>query len=105
MRDRPHAVHLTKANGRPHPDIGSLPVRPRSVNPVEAVTESHIVTRGDAQLANLVANLALERGEPLRPVFSTGIYTPVLDRSFSETHSWTQIGAQGRPMDFQCFLE
>jgi hypothetical protein len=30
MRDLPPAIHLTKADGRAHPDIGLLLVRPRS---------------------------------------------------------------------------
>src|SRR5690242_6563517 len=65
MRDQPLAVNLAAANGRAHPHIDSPSVRLRAAEPVEAMAEGHIIARRDAQVANLAANRALERRNPL----------------------------------------
>ena len=69
MGDHPLAADLAEANGRTYPDVAFLSAGPRSSDPVEAVTKGHVAARSDAQVANLVANRTLERGEPIRPVF------------------------------------
>jgi len=56
MRDHPRALNLAVANGRPHPHIDLPSVSPRSANPVEVMAEGHVIARGDAQVANLVAD-------------------------------------------------
>jgi hypothetical protein len=58
MRDHPLAVNLAVANSRSPPHIKFPSIRFRSANPVEAVTECHVVARIDAQVANLVDPVA-----------------------------------------------
>jgi hypothetical protein len=70
MRDHPLAINLAVANGRAHQHIDFPSVGLRSAEPVEAVGEGHVIARRDAQVANLVANRALERREPLGRAFS-----------------------------------
>jgi hypothetical protein len=62
VHDHPLIVNPAVANGRAHPDIGLLPVRPRSTDPVEAMGERRVIARRDFQVANLEANRTSERG-------------------------------------------
>ena len=65
MRDHPLAVNLAAANGSSHPDVCVLAVGPHSADPVEAAAEGYVIARSDVEVADLVANRASERGEPL----------------------------------------
>ena len=48
MRDHPLAIDLAETQGRAHPNIGFLAVRPFSADPVEAVGEGHVIASSDA---------------------------------------------------------
>jgi hypothetical protein len=65
VRDHPPSVNLAEANRRPPPHIEFSSVCPRCANMAEAVRERHVIARGDAEIANLVADRTLERREPL----------------------------------------
>ena len=71
MRNHPLAVDLAEAYGRAHPHIDFPSVGLRSAEPVKAVAKGHRIVRSDAQVANLAADCALERREPLLRAFST----------------------------------
>ena len=65
MCDRPLPVDFAEAEGRAKPRVHFLSACRCCHHPVEAVAEGHVITHCDVQLANLVANRTLERGEPL----------------------------------------
>ena len=65
VRDPPLAIDLAVANGRAPPHIDFPSVCPGCIDTVETVAKGHVIARRDVQVANLVANRALERGEPL----------------------------------------
>ena len=64
VRDLPPAVDPAEPNGRAHPDIGFLAVRSGPADPVQAAAEGHVLAGGDAQVVDLVADRAAERGKP-----------------------------------------
>jgi hypothetical protein len=73
MGDHPLAVNLAVARGRthPHPQFPSI-CRCSAVS-VQAVAEGHVIARRDEEVADLVADGALERREPLLHAFSLRI--------------------------------
>src|SRR6266511_2867348 len=64
MNDQPFAVDLAQADGRAHPDVCFLAVRPRPADPIQAAAEGDVVARRDAEVADLVADCTPECGEP-----------------------------------------
>lgn len=65
MGDCPVAIDPAKADRRTQPQVDFLAGCFHSAEAVEAMAEGHVIACSDAQLANFVANKALERGEPL----------------------------------------
>ena len=48
---------------------------PRAPDAIQAVTERHLLTRRDAQVACLILNGTLHRGEPCLEILSIGVYS------------------------------
>src|SRR5919108_1870129 len=86
MHDLPTAFDLTTANSGAHPDVSLFAIGPRSGNSIEAVAEGYVITRSDAQIANLVADRISKRREPRFPVFSVCIGAVVLERRREVEH-------------------
>jgi len=68
MHDLPFAIDFATAKSGAHPDIGLFIIRPSTSNSIEAVAEGHVITRSDAQIANLVADRTSESRKPCFPV-------------------------------------
>src|SRR5262245_65427568 len=54
MRDLPGVCNLAEAHRHPHPRLCVFPRGPRTPDPVQAVTERHIMTHRDAHVAYLI---------------------------------------------------
>src|SRR5215831_16558876 len=80
VHDQPIAVELPEAEGAPDPHPARRrPVLQRAAEPAESVPECHIITHGDAQVANLIVHI-LEERERLRPVLQLRLYPYMLER-------------------------
>src|SRR6266699_5996102 len=78
MRDHPLVVNPAVTDSRPPPHIEFLSVSLRRADVVESVGEGDVTARRDVQVANLEANWALERREPLLRSFSKRIRSDIL---------------------------
>src|SRR5215475_3243160 len=80
VHDQPIAVELLEAEGAPDPhQARRCPVLQRAAEPAESVPESHIITHGDGQVANLIVHILEERERP-RPVLQLRLYPYMLER-------------------------
>ena len=80
VRNRPLIVNLAEANGGSPPHIELSTTKLRRADMVKAVRESHVISRSDAEIANLIADRALERSEPLFRALPEGIGSDVVQR-------------------------
>src|SRR5215475_8620209 len=80
VHDLPFAVDFAAAHSGAHPDVGLFVIGPCSSNSIEAVAESHVITRSDAQVANLIADRTSESRKPCFPVPSIHICSSILER-------------------------
>ena len=80
MHDLPFAIDFATAKSGAHPDIGLFIIRPSTSNSIEAVAEGHVITRSDAQIANLVADRTSESRKPCFPALSIRLCFPILER-------------------------
>src|SRR5262249_2450940 len=80
MHDLPFAIDFATAKSGAHPDIGLFIIRPSTSNSIEAVAEGHVITRSDAQIANLVADRTSESRKPCFPALSIRLCSPILER-------------------------
>ena len=74
MSDHPRAVNLAVTCGRTHPHHKFPSIGRRSTVSVQAVAEGHVIARRNTEVADLVADGALERREPLLRVFSPHLF-------------------------------
>src|SRR5262249_40358474 len=80
MHNLPFAIDFATAKSGAHPEIGLFIIRPSTSNSIEAVAEGHVITRSDAQVANLVPDRTSESWKPCFPVFSIRTCSPILER-------------------------
>src|SRR6266576_6256790 len=86
MGNHPLAADLAEADSRAQPDIRIFSACPLSSESIEAAAESHAIASRYGEVANLVANRTLERGEPIRPVLSVRDCSLILQRRREVEH-------------------
>src|SRR4029453_3087922 len=80
VHDDPLPTLLFEAHGRPDPDAGLIAVRPGAADPVEAGAEGDIIAGRDVEIANVVADRALERSEPFLQTLPVSIRSTMKER-------------------------
>src|SRR6516162_6556746 len=78
MRDAPRALHLPKAHSDAYPRLGVLAGGTRAPDAIQAVTECHLLTRHDAQVAWFILNRTLHCREPCLEILSIRLYPLIL---------------------------
>src|SRR2546427_9494743 len=73
VHDHPLTGDLAEAHGRTQPDVRRLAARPLTGEPVQAVTERHLVAGGDGEIPDLVADRPVPGRKPLCQAFCDGV--------------------------------
>ena len=99
MSDHPRAVNLAVACGRTHPHPKFPSIGRRSAVSVKAMAEGHVIARRNTEVADLVADGALERREPLLRAFSLRISSAMVQwvDDIEQEYIWSD--ALHRPVD------